>query len=236
MGETMANQAEMDDEAYTDTFPFDVHFCVSRGRCAYTFEEVKPSEGGFAVTISQENSNKFASATFTEAQVSEFQKYFEEEAGPQELEGNCFCTIESQPEHALEELKFLADKGKGRKPPSRDEVTEPIFKQDMTGGDEWRYFVSLFDLSVFEDDPVSKAWVDKFLLELMRFQKAKFLCPLFLLVNFLKIEVLILLEILDLRFLMVPLLYGLKFILLLMDGGLRNNNLLSSFKIYFHNK
>ena len=160
-----------EEQDYTDTFSFDVHFCLSKGRCAYTFEEVLAKDNAFSVTISQENSTKMASAMFTAQQVAELQKYFEEDESPQELEGNCFCTIESQPEHALQELKFLADKGRERTVPANDVVTEricqslakltePDFQKDMTGGDEWRYFVSLFDLNVFENDPVAKAWVE----------------------------------------------------------------------------
>ena len=74
----------------------------------------------------------------------------------------------SQAPHAVQELQLVSKNG-SHSPPSRDELTERICQafakmqepdfSDLTGGDIFRYFVSLFDMEVFENDPVSAAWV-----------------------------------------------------------------------------
>lgn len=163
------SEEEDDEDDYTDTFSFDVHFCLSKGRCAYTFEEVTANDNGFTVTVSQENSDKTATAEFDKDSMSKIFPHFDEEEAT-ELVGNCFCSIESEPDHALEELQLLAQYGKSRTPPTRDELNErvctafaslsdPDFKTNMTQGDKFRYFVSLFDMQVFDNDEVAKGWV-----------------------------------------------------------------------------
>ena len=169
MAEEVTTVATENLQDFCETFSTDVHFAASKGRNTYTINEVTPVEGGFNVEIASEQTQITGTSTFTASEIEQVQKFFEEDEA-KELEGNCFCTIESQPEHALQELKFLAQ-GQGiRAVPSRDEITEkvaqafanledPNFSSDLTGGDIWRYFVSLFDLEIFENDPVATTWV-----------------------------------------------------------------------------
>ena len=161
-------QEEEDD--YTETFQFDVHHCVSRGRNAYSIDTVTEKEGGFLIAFSSEpQGDKNAEAEFNQKQVNHLKAMFEEEGDAKDLEGYVFCTIESVAAHALQELQFYTESEGSRTPPSRDEVTERVCTAfanlsqpdwtGMTGGDKYRYFVSLFDMEVFENDSVAAAWI-----------------------------------------------------------------------------
>merc|ERR1712137_954418 len=163
-------EEEDEEEDWTDQFAFDVHLCVSKGKCCYSIDEVKEVEGGsFSVAISSEpQGEKKGNDTFTAEQIAELQKLFEEDT-PADLEGNVFCTIEHDARYALQELQLVAKSGLNRTVPSHEqlndrvatafaELKEPCWS-DLTGGDVFRYFVSLFNLETFEEDEVSAKWI-----------------------------------------------------------------------------
>jgi len=85
------------------------------------------------------------------------------------LEGKVFSTKEKYASHAAQELVLAGKFGVPRKHPTRAEMTEfigkalaslekPAVHEMYTKGELYRFFLSLFDLEVFDGDEVSALW------------------------------------------------------------------------------
>lgn len=161
-------------QEFADTFDaFEVHAVLSKGKFGYAFDKVEKSDAGFAVTISNEelelNYVEVYTGELSEEEAKTVCTFFEEEA-PVDLPGNVFCTKEKHAAEAFRELRLCIEQGLDREGPSKEELTDILAKSlasctapdfsKASAYELYHFLLSLFDLSVFENDPIAAAFVE----------------------------------------------------------------------------
>eukprot|EP00011_Vannellida_sp_DIVA3-517-6-12_P015085 CAMPEP_0114632882 /NCGR_PEP_ID=MMETSP0168-20121206/15161_1 /TAXON_ID=95228 ORGANISM="Vannella sp., Strain DIVA3 517/6/12" /NCGR_SAMPLE_ID=MMETSP0168 /ASSEMBLY_ACC=CAM_ASM_000044 /LENGTH=226 /DNA_ID=CAMNT_0001844501 /DNA_START=24 /DNA_END=704 /DNA_ORIENTATION=- len=165
----------MSKQDFADTFDaFEVHVVLSKGKFAFAFDKVEKSDTGYAVTISNEelelNYVEVYTGELTEEEAAKVPAFFEEE-GVTDLPGNVFCTKEKHADAAFRELRLCISDGLDREGPTKEQFTDILAQSlisctapDFSKASDYEvyhFLLSLFDLSVFENDPIAAAFVEK---------------------------------------------------------------------------